>query len=142
MDPTCYLLNFFHLGNQEKARKDVASFYFVKVVDCDTTNLKDFVDSITNKYSPSYEEISHVQYYDVVLKTYPVVTTDQELMAMFERHSKTKVIHMFFSYIDPSKLYEPITKWPEHYLPMHEGVNDGYQQNPFPENEHIDKEVM
>jgi hypothetical protein len=60
MDPTCYLLNFFHLGNQEKARKDVASLYFVKVVDCDTTNLKYFVDSITNKYPPSYEEISHV----------------------------------------------------------------------------------
>jgi hypothetical protein len=140
MDPTSsYLLKIFHLGNPEKARKDVACFYFEKVVDCDTTNLKDFVDSITDKCPPSYGEISHVQYYDVVLKTYPVVTTDQQLMAMFERHSETKIIHMFFSYTDPSKLYEPITKWPEHCLPIMRVLTTVIYKTPFM---HVDEEVM
>jgi hypothetical protein len=84
-----------------------------------------------------------------VLKTYPVVTTDQELMAMFAKHTEKKVINMFFSYSDPSKLYEPITKWPEHSQPMHEEGStpvheDDYLENPYRENEFgsVDEEVM
>ena len=35
-------------GNIKKVRKDVRCFCFEKVVDSDTTNLKDLVDEITN----------------------------------------------------------------------------------------------
>ena len=45
MDPkSTYLLEIKLLGNPKKVRKDVRCFCFDKVVDSDTTNLKDLVD--------------------------------------------------------------------------------------------------
>ena len=112
MDPkSTYLLEIKLLGNPKKVRKDVRCFCFDKVVDSDTTNLKDLVDEITDMYPPGYLEVAHVQYYDADLKNFPVVNTDQELMLMFQKHIDSKVVHMFIAYSDPSGCYEPIIEW-------------------------------
>lgn len=50
----------------------------------------DFVESIVEKYPTRYLEVAHVHYYDNVLKSYPEVKSDQELMCMFEKHSEDK----------------------------------------------------
>jgi len=52
------------LGNRKKARKDVKCFSFDMVVDSDLSNYMDFVESIVDKYPPSYLEVAHIQYYD------------------------------------------------------------------------------
>ncbi|CAM0948630.1 unnamed protein product [Alopecurus aequalis] len=38
-----------------------------------------------------YLEVAHVQYYDDVMKTFPGIKSDQDLMSMFEKHAKTKM---------------------------------------------------
>uniref|UniRef100_A0A453N329 Uncharacterized protein n=1 Tax=Aegilops tauschii subsp. strangulata TaxID=200361 RepID=A0A453N329_AEGTS len=135
-----YVLKINLLGNPKKARKDIKCFCFDKVIDSDLTNYKDLVESIVEQYSPRYLEVAHVQYYDDVLKIYPEVTSDQELVSMFEKHSKTKVVHMFVAYCDPSEPYEPITEWHSdaHGQPNNtEQDGDDYLRNPVPENEHV-----
>jgi hypothetical protein len=91
MDPkSTYLLEIKLPG------KDICCFCFDKVVDSDTTNLKDLVDEITDQCTPGYLEVAYIQYYDADLKTFavvntdhadlktfPVVNTDQELMSIF-----------------------------------------------------------
>ncbi|XP_037489042.1 uncharacterized protein LOC119367695 [Triticum dicoccoides] len=135
-----YVLKISLLGNPKKARKYIKCFCFDKVIDSDLTNYKDLVESIVEQYSPRYLEVAHVQYYDDFLKIYPEVTSDQELMLMFEKHSKTKVVHMFVAYCDPSEPYEPITEWHSdaHSQPNNiEQDDDDYLRNPVPENEHV-----
>jgi hypothetical protein len=56
---SCYLLKFKLLGNLEKARKDVRCFSFMKFVNCDTANFKDFFESIMDQYIPGYKEVPH-----------------------------------------------------------------------------------
>ena len=145
---TNFLLKIHLLGNRKKARKDVKCFSFEMVVDSDLSNYKDFIDSVTEKYPPGYLEIPHVQYYDNVLKNFPVVKSDQDLMSMFDVHSKEKVVEMFVAYCDPSEKLEPITKWefdvegqPANNI---EEDDDDYLRNPLPENEHVgvDEEIM
>ena len=70
-------------------------------------------------------------------------------MSMFEKHHKTKVVHMFVAYCDPSEMYEPITEWnfdKEEQLNMNteEMEDDSYLRNPLPENEFVgvDEEGM
>lgn len=164
MDPkSSYLLNIKLLGNPKKARREFSAFCFEKVVDSDLINLKDFVESIVDEYPPGYKETVYVQYYDADLRTFPLVATDQELMAMFEKHSKTKLVHMFIAYRDPSESYHPITEWqgfdsndpvqapnrtqeqPKVSHPSSTQPDDeSYLQNPQPDNEHVgvDEEAM
>ena len=139
------------LGNPKKVRKDVRCFCFDKVVDSDTTNLKDLVDEITDMYPPGYLEVAHVQYYDEDLKNFPVVNTDQELMLMFQKHSNSKVVHMFIAYSDPSGCYEPIIEWegypsnsnqfsePEPTIPSSstQANEETSTENPITGNEHV-----
>ncbi|KAM0873461.1 hypothetical protein ACQ4PT_038054 [Festuca glaucescens] len=149
MDPSSsYLLKIRLLGNRNKARKEIKCFCFEKIVDSDFTNYKDLVASILDQYPPRYLEVAHVQYYDDVQKTFLEIKSDQELMSMFEKHAKTKMVQMFFAYCDPHEPYEPIT---EYYSDVHihpnnntEQDDDGYLCNPIPENEHvgIDEENM
>jgi hypothetical protein len=49
-----YLLKIGIIGNPKKVRKDATCFLFEKVVDSDTTNFKDFIESIVNQYPPGY----------------------------------------------------------------------------------------
>ncbi|KAM0838195.1 hypothetical protein ACQ4PT_061129 [Festuca glaucescens] len=135
-----YLLKIRLLGNPKKTRNDIC-YFFEKVIDSDLTNYKDLVQSIVEEYPPCYLEVAHLQYYDDVLKTFPEIKSDQELMFMFEKHSETKFVHMFVAYCDPSEPYEPIT---EHCTDMHvqpnnsaEHDDDSYLRNPIPENEHV-----
>jgi hypothetical protein len=109
----------------------------------------DLVESIVQQYPPGYLEVAHDQCYDDALKTFPEVKCDQDLMSMFEKQHKTKVVHMFVAYCDPSEMYEPITEWnfdEEEQLNMNtEGMeDDSYLHNPLPENEFvgIDEEGM
>ena len=147
MDPnSTYLLKIRLLGNPKKARK--GSFYFEKVIDCDLTNYKDFVGSVVEEYPPRYLEVAHVQYYDDDLKIFPEVKYDQELMSMFDKHCKTKVVQVFIAYCDQSEPYEPITEyWSDLHVEPDNDINeadDSYLHNPIPENEHvgIDEENM
>jgi hypothetical protein len=118
------------------------------VADSDRTNYKDLVELVVEKYSPVYMEVAHVQYYDEALKTFPEVKTDQELISMFSKHCKSKVIIMFIAYRGPSDPYEPVTKWgftidsqPKNNIELHE---DDYLRNLAPQNEHVgvDEEAM
>ena len=141
MDPkSTYLLKINLIANPKETRKDIRSFCFQKVIDSDLTNYKDLVESIVDQYPTRYLEVAHVQYYDDVLKIYPEVKSDQELMSMFEKHFKEKVVDMFVAYWDPSEPYEAITEW---HSDVHSRSNntkqddDGYLRNPIPENEHV-----
>jgi len=144
---TSYLLKIHLLGNPKKSRKDVRCFSLEKVVDADFTNYMDLVQSIVQQYPPGYLEVPHVQYYDAELKTFPEVTSDQELMVMFSKH-KEKVIEIFIAYCDPSEPYKPITEWQFEGEAQHkddiEQELDTYLMNPLPNNEHVgvDEEGM
>jgi hypothetical protein len=136
------------LGNRKKARKDLRCSCAEKVIDSDLTNYNDLVESIVEQYPPSYLEVGHLQYYDDVTKTFPEIQTDQELMTMFAKYSKTKVIHMFVAYCNPSEPSEPFTIWdfdvqrqPTNDL---EKEDDDYLRNPEPDNEHVgvDEETL
>ncbi|XP_066333963.1 uncharacterized protein, partial [Miscanthus floridulus] len=72
MDPkSTFMLNFKHLGNPKKTRKDLRCFCFEKIVDSDRTNLKDLIQSIIEQYPPGYMEVAHLQYHDHILKSFP-----------------------------------------------------------------------
>lgn len=112
------------------------------------TNYEDLLESIIVEYQPCYLEVAHVHYYDEVLKTFSEIKSDQELMHVFEKHAKAKMVQMFIVYWDPSEPYEPIT---EYYSDVQiqsnnnaEQDEDSYLRNPIPENEHvgIDEENM
>jgi hypothetical protein len=118
------------------------------VVDLDRTNYNDLVKLVIEKYPPGYMEVALVQYYDEALKTFPEVKSDQELMYMFSKHCKRKVIIMFITYRGPSDPYELVTKWdfnvdsqPKNNIELYE---DDYLRNLAPQNEHVgvDEEAM
>ena len=143
-----YCLKISLLGNPKKARKEPLRFVFEMVIDSDLSNYNDLIASITEQYTPRYMEVVHVQYYDEVLKTFPEIKSDQELMAMFEKHLETKFVQMFITYCDPSEPFKPITESDTdlHVLPNNNASHDddSYLRNPIPENEHvgIDEENM
>jgi hypothetical protein len=81
MDPnSSYLLKIKLFGNHKCIRKEISYFCFENVVDSDTTNFKDFVDEIVDKFPPGFIDVVTVQYYDDDdVKLFPQVKTDQEL---------------------------------------------------------------
>uniref|UniRef100_A0A8I7B8P9 Uncharacterized protein n=1 Tax=Hordeum vulgare subsp. vulgare TaxID=112509 RepID=A0A8I7B8P9_HORVV len=93
MDPnSTYLLKIKLLGNPKKARKDIKCFFVIRLyIDSDLTIYKDLVESILERYPPRYLEVAHVQYYDPFLKIYPEVTCDQQLVSIFEKHSRKRL---------------------------------------------------
>uniref|UniRef100_A0ACD5XDM7 Uncharacterized protein n=1 Tax=Avena sativa TaxID=4498 RepID=A0ACD5XDM7_AVESA len=108
-----YLLKINLIPNPKKARKEIKSFCFEKFIDSDLTNYRDLLEEILDEYPPRYLEVAQFQYYDDVLKIYPEVHSDQELIYMFEKHSQKKVVEMFIAYCDPAEPYEPITEYYE-----------------------------
>ena len=150
MDPnSTYLLEIRLFGNKKKVRKDFRCFCFDMTIDSDLTNYKDLLEEIVEKYPPGYLEIAHLQYYDHDMKEFPKVHSDQDLLSMFEKNSKTKVVDMFISYCDPSEPFEPIKEWHSDVQKQAAAKNvaedeDRYLCNPVPENEHVgvDDEVM
>ncbi|KAJ1253568.1 hypothetical protein BS78_K232800, partial [Paspalum vaginatum] len=136
-----YMLQIKMLGNRKHTRKDIKCVLLEKVVDGDLTNIKDLVESITKQCPPSYLEVPHVQYYDKITKTFPEVKSDQDLMLMFEKHSKTKVVTMFMGYWNSFEPYELITEWSfDEQLQQNNNDDqddDNYLKNPFSDNEHV-----
>jgi hypothetical protein len=121
------------------------------VVDSDKINYEDLVESVVEKYPPVYLEVAHIQYYDEGLKSFLEVKTEQELMAMFDKHLKRKIVIMFVVYRGHSDPYEPVTKWdfgvgtqPKDNIDNDDADEDDYLRNPEPQNEHvgIDEETM
>ena len=80
------------------------------VVDSEKTNYKDFIQSVVDKYPPGYLEVSHVQYYDDVLRTFPEIKSNQDLLTMFDMHHKKKDVVLFIVYCDPSESFQPISE--------------------------------
>ena len=119
------------------------------VVDSDKINYEDLVESVVEKYPPGYLEVAHIQYYDEGLKSFPEVKTDQELMSMFDKHLKRKVVIIFVVYRGHSDPYEPVTEWdfgvdtqPKDNIDNDNIDNDDvdeddYLRNPEPQNEHV-----
>ncbi|WVZ48943.1 hypothetical protein U9M48_000330, partial [Paspalum notatum var. saurae] len=138
---TSYILQIKMLGNPKHARKDIRCVLIEKVVDADVTNIKNLVESITKQCPPGYLEVPHVQYYDEATKTFLEVKSDQDLMLMFEKHSKTKVVTMFMGYCNAFEPYELITEWTfDEQLQQNindEPDDDNYLRNPFSDNEHV-----
>ncbi|KAJ1254809.1 hypothetical protein BS78_K323700, partial [Paspalum vaginatum] len=136
------------LGNRKKARKDAVCWSIEKIVDSDLINIKDLVESIVLECPLGYLEVGHIQYHDVVMKTFPEVISDQDLMSMFAKHKAIKVVTMFIQYCDTSEPYVPITEWEideQMQQDNNTGIDDDdYLRNPLPENEHIgvDDEAM
>jgi hypothetical protein len=142
---TSFLLKIHLLGNPKTTRKDIRCFDIEMVVDSDLSNYKDLVESVTEKYPPGYLEVAHVQYYDNVIKDFPEINSDQDLISMFDLHCKEKVVEMFFTYCDPSEVFVPITEWKfNNEAPPEEQGEVEYLRNPLPENEHggVDEETM
>ena len=60
-DPnTSLVLKIKLLGNYKKSRQDVKCFSFDMVVDSDTTNYMDLVESVVEKYPPGYLDVAHI----------------------------------------------------------------------------------
>lgn len=61
MDPnSSYLLRIKLIGNKKKTRQDLGCYSFTKVVDVDTTNFKNLVESIVDEFPPRYKELTIV----------------------------------------------------------------------------------
>ncbi|KAJ1295067.1 hypothetical protein BS78_01G195600 [Paspalum vaginatum] len=137
-----YLLKIRMLANRKKGRKDVGCLLVEKVIDSDLINFKDIFESIIEEFPPGYLEVAHFQYFDEGMKFFSEVKSDQELMEMFSKHSKSKVVDMFVQYCDPSDTYEPITRWdfedPDQSNRQPKKVEeDSYLKNPFADNEYV-----
>ena len=119
-------------------------FSFDMVVDSDIANYKDLVESVVEKYPPGYLKVAHIHYYDEGLKSFPEVKIDQELMSMFDKYLKRKVVIMFVVYWGHSDPYEPVTEWdfsvstqPKDSIDNDDADEDDYLRNPEPQNEHV-----
>jgi hypothetical protein len=75
-------------------RKDACPYTFIKYVDKDTINYKDFVDDYAKEYLWGLNETLHLSYLDDTVKSYVVVRSDQDMMAMFGRFESSKYIEM------------------------------------------------
>jgi len=164
---TRFIIEVKLLGNLKTRRSDCKCWCFDMEVDSDTSNFMDLHSSVVDKYPPAYLDVAHFQYYDEELKAFPEVKNGQDLMVMFERHSKKKVIIMFVVYRAPSDPYEPVTEWDfsedaegtregnnieeedgnyeeEDDSSEEDGDDDEYLMNPEPQNEHVgvDEEAM
>jgi predicted RNA-binding protein with EMAP domain len=131
MDPNLsYLLKIKLFGNPKCVRKEISYICFEKVVDSDTTNFKDFVDEIVDKFPPGFNDVVTVQYYDDDVKLFPQVKIDQELQVMFVKHAETKVVNMCVAYAETPHL---ISQWP--ISPLKKGDISAVAVSSIPTNE-------
>ena len=108
MDPeTCYNLEIRIIAYNTRSRW----FSFSKVVDADTTNFKDLVDEIQDKYPPGYGDLVKLFYYAADTKSNIEVTTDQELLDMFAKHVSRKICFLSIAYYPASVEPPAIPTW-------------------------------
>ena len=108
MDPkTCYNLEIRIIAYNTRSKW----FSFSKVVDADTTNFKDLVDEILDKYPSSYGDLVKLFYYAADTKSNIELSTDQELLAMFAKHVSTKTCYLSIAYYPSSAEPPAIPIW-------------------------------
>jgi hypothetical protein len=97
MDPeTSFLLEIRLFGNT--FRPEFVAYSLTKVVDSDTTNFKDFLDDVLKSHPSGCNEVVQVLYYFAPEKQHLEIKTDQDMVAMFNRHADSKVIHISIAY--------------------------------------------
>jgi hypothetical protein len=106
-----YLLKIKLIGNPKTHREDCSCYSLSKIVDSDTTNFKDLIDSIVDEFPPGYEELVTVQYHDEGLESFPQVENDKQLMNMFEKYNEIKVVCIFVLYSNPTEPPPLVTEW-------------------------------
>ncbi len=95
MDPlTTYLLEIKLAGDRKNARVEYDWFIFSKVIDSNAMCYKDFIDDIAKSYPWGPNETVTIGYVDMVHKITHHVTTDQDMLTMFEKFVDIKVIPM------------------------------------------------
>ena len=104
---TCYNLEIRIIAYTTRSKW----FSFSMVVDADTTNFKDLVDEILDKYPSSYGDLVKLFYYAADTKSNIELSTDQELLAMFAKHVSTKTCYLSIAYYPPSAEPPAIPIW-------------------------------
>ncbi|EAZ12043.1 hypothetical protein OsJ_01924 [Oryza sativa Japonica Group] len=95
MDPlTTYLLEIKLARDRKNARVEYDWFIFSKVIDSNAMCYKDFIDDIAKSYPWGPNETVTIGYVDMVHKITHHVTTDQDMLTMFEKFVDIKVIPM------------------------------------------------
>jgi hypothetical protein len=120
------------VGNP-RCRKEFSCFIFDKVVDSDICNFKDFVDEIVEKYPPGYHERVTVAYLDDASQNYLEVKSDQELLAMFAKYTKSKAVSMAIAYTLPTE----IPQWPTVPEPTHEPTSSQHSVDEPASSQHM-----
>jgi hypothetical protein len=95
------------IGHNTRARW----FSFDKVVDADTTNFRDLVEGVVDKYAPRYGDLVKMSYFCLASKVNVPVCSDQDLLEMFEKHKASKCCYITFAYHNPSTDPPPIPNW-------------------------------
>jgi hypothetical protein len=107
MDPeTSFPLKIRMVGNT--FRPEFVAYSLTKVVDSDTTNFKDFLDDVLKSHPSGYNEVVQVFFYFALVKQHREIKTDQDMVAMFNRHADSKVIHISIAYNAPTSDPTPI----------------------------------
>lgn len=111
MDPSSsFLLNIKIVGSH--FREGIRGYRFPMVVDSDTTNYKNFVSKIGEKYRWRMNETIMINYFDESNRTIPELSSDQDMVAMFAKFGTTKTIAVLITVHDfnvtPNKPEWPI----------------------------------
>lgn len=77
-------------------------FTFDKVVDADVTNFRDRVANVVDKYPNAFGDIVSLFYFCVDSKVNVPVCSDQDLLAMFDKHKASKCCFLTFAYHSPT----------------------------------------
>uniref|UniRef100_A0A0E0DPP5 Uncharacterized protein n=1 Tax=Oryza meridionalis TaxID=40149 RepID=A0A0E0DPP5_9ORYZ len=91
---TTYLLEIKLARDRKNARVKYDWFIFNKMIDSNAMSYKDFVADIANSYPWGPNETVTIGYVNMVHKISHHVTTDQDMLEMFEKFVDIKVIPM------------------------------------------------
>jgi len=92
-------------------------FGFNKVVDSDTTNFKDLVDEIVDKFPCGYGDVVKLFYFCADIKSNIEIHSDQDLMNMFAKHKTSKCCRMSIAYHKPDVDPPEIPLWDNVEIP-------------------------
>jgi len=92
-------------------------FGFNKVVDSDTTNFKDLVDEIVDKFPCGYGDVVKLFYFCADSKSNIEIHSDQDLMNMFAKHKTSKCCRMSIVYHKPDVDPPEIPLWDNVEIP-------------------------
>ena len=92
-------------------------FGFNKVVDSDTTNFKDLVDEIVDKFPCGYGDVVKLFYFCADSKSNIEIHSDQDLMNMFAKHKTSKCCRMSIAYHKPDVDPPEIPLWDNVEIP-------------------------